>query len=310
MIKELGQLAEATISILAEDTIEFDTPFVGRFGLSVLLELRAGDSEKHILFDTNSAAQPLLHNLKIMGKSLDRVSTVYLSHCHYDHTDGLPRVLEALQRPVPVLAHPEIFRPCFEINPDGIRHIGITGHSQSDFERLGAVFTLTRDPLNLMTGVVSTGEIERLTPFEELEDLYTISNGEVVQDHERDDSAIILNLEHGLVILTGCCHAGIVNTMTHARRITGVEKVYAVMGGLHLIGASEEKIQKSVEALQAVDWVFAGHCTGFDGLRRISAAIGDRLRPIHTGSEIRLPVGDPSRAVRTIPPVVRDRYRF
>jgi len=310
MIKELGHLTEATVSILAEDTIEFDTPFVGRFGLSALLELRAGDFEKHVLFDTNSAAQPILHNLRIMGRSLDRVSTVYLSHCHYDHTDGLPGVLEALQRPVSVLAHPEIFRPCFEINPDGIRHIGITGHSQSDLERMGAVFTLTRDPLNLMTGVVSTGEIERLTPFEGLEDLYTISDGTVVRDHERDDSAIILSLEQGLVILTGCCHAGIVNTMTHARQITGVEKIYAVMGGLHLIGASEEKIQKSVDALQAVDWVFAGHCTGFDGLRRIGAAIGDRLHPFHTGSEIRLPVDDPSRPVRTIPPVVRDRYRF
>ena len=310
MIKELGHLTQATISILAEDTIEFDTPFVGRFGLSALLELRAGDSEKHILFDTNSAAQPILHNLRIMGKSLDRVSTVYLSHCHYDHTDGLPGVLEALQRPVAVLAHPEIFRPCFEINPDGIRHIGITGHSQSDLERKGAVFTLTRDPVNLMTGVVSTGEIERVTPFEELEDLYTISSGTVVRDHERDDSAIILNLEPGLAILTGCCHAGIVNTLTHARRITGVEKVHAVMGGLHLIGAKEDKIRESVKALQEVDWVFAGHCTGFDGLRRIANAVGDRLRPIHTGTEIRLPVEDPARPAQTIPTVVRDRYRF
>jgi 7,8-dihydropterin-6-yl-methyl-4-(beta-D-ribofuranosyl)aminobenzene 5'-phosphate synthase len=310
MIKGLGCLTEASLSILAEDTIEFDTPFEGRFGLSVLLELRAGDSEKHVLFDTNTSAQAILHNLEIMGKSLERVSTVYLSHCHYDHTDGLPGILEALGRPVPVLAHPEVFRPCFEINPDGIRHIGIVGHSRSDLESRGAVFTLTRDPVNLMAGVVSTGEIERLTPFEELEDLYTISNGSVVQDHERDDSALILNLEQGLVVLTGCCHAGIVNTLTHARRITGVERVYAVMGGLHLIGANEEKTRQSVKALQEVDWVFAGHCTGFDGLRRIGQAIGDRLRPIHTGTQIRLPVLDPASPARTIPTVVRDRYRF
>jgi 7,8-dihydropterin-6-yl-methyl-4-(beta-D-ribofuranosyl)aminobenzene 5'-phosphate synthase len=310
MIKPLGKLTQVTLTVLAEDTIEFDTPFLGRFGLSVLLELAAEEGEKHLLFDTNSAAQPILRNLEIMGKSLDRVSTVVLSHCHYDHTDGLPGILDSLRRPMPVIAHPEIFRPCFEINPDGVRHIGIVGHSRGDLEAKGAVFTLTRDPLNLMTGVVSSGEIERVTPFEQLEDLYTLSDGAVVQDHERDDSAIILNLEPGLAILTGCCHAGIVNTLTHARRITGVEKVHAVIGGLHLIGASEEKLEKSVQALRAVDWVFAGHCTGFDGLNRIAAAVGDRLRPIHTGTEIRLPVQDPLHPVRTIPTVVRDRYRF
>jgi 7,8-dihydropterin-6-yl-methyl-4-(beta-D-ribofuranosyl)aminobenzene 5'-phosphate synthase len=149
-----------------------------------------------------------------------------------------------------------------------------------------------------------------MTAFEGLEDLYTISEGVVVQDQERDDSALVLNLEAGLVILTGCCHAGIVNTMSHARRITGVEKIHAVIGGLHLIGASEEKIQGSVDALQEVEFVFAGHCTGFEGIRRIASALGDRFHPIHTGSEIRLPVMDRKEPVRTITTLLRDVYRF
>ena len=81
MIKELGYLQEACISILAEDSIAFDTPYVGRFGLSMLMELKAGSCQKHILYDTNSAAAPILHNLKIMEKSLERVDTIFLSHC-------------------------------------------------------------------------------------------------------------------------------------------------------------------------------------------------------------------------------------
>jgi 7,8-dihydropterin-6-yl-methyl-4-(beta-D-ribofuranosyl)aminobenzene 5'-phosphate synthase len=309
MIKELGYLKEATINILAEDTIPFDTPFMGRFGLSILLELKTETFEKHILYDTNSAAAPILMNLKILGKSLDRVNTIFLSHCHYDHTDGLTGVLEAIGRPVPVVAHPEIFRPCFGIKPDGIRHIGIVGQSRAALEQKGAVFTLTRKPLNLMTGVTTSGEIERVTSFEVLEDVYTMVDGAVVQDHEKDDAAVILNFQEGLVIITGCCHAGIVNTMKLARKITGADKIYAVIGGLHLIDASEEKIDKSIEALREVEWVFAGHCTGFDGLRGIANVMGDRFGQIQSGTIIHLPVKGDSPPVSTIPTAARDLHR-
>jgi len=308
VIKKLGCLQEATISVLAEDTIAFDTPFWGRFGLSMLLELKTEAFEKYILYDTNSAAAPILHNLRILGKSLDKVSTIFLSHCHFDHTDGLAGILEAIDQPIPVIAHPEIFRPCFEINPDGVRHIGVA-QSRMQLEQKGAILTLTREPLNLMTGVVTSGEIERVTSFEELEDLYTIVDGKVVQDHERDDSTVILNFREGLVIVTGCCHAGIVNTMMHAKKVTGVNEVHAVVGGLHLIDASEEKVEKSIDALSEVDWVFAGHCTGFDGLRRIANAIGDRFRWIHTGTIVHFPVKGDSPAFSTIPKAVRDLFR-
>jgi len=310
MIKELGYLDSATVSIVAEDTVAFDTPFWGRFGLSMLLELRAGVIEKHILYDTNSDAAPILHNLRIMGKSLDRVSAIFLSHCHYDHTDGLAGVLSALNRPTPVFAHPQTFRPCFEINPDGIRHIGFGEGDRQKLESRGAVWTLTKSPLNLMRGVLASGEIPRLTSFEPLEDLYTMIDGEVRQDHESDDASLILNFPQGLVIVTGCCHAGIVNTMMHARKISGVDKIHAVIGGLHLIDASEEKLEKSVEALCQVDWVLAGHCTGFEGERRLAAALGERFAIIHTGVEIHLPIQDLKASAYIIPPEVRDRYRF
>lgn len=310
MNKPLGRLTKATISILAEDTIEFDTPFLGRFGLSIQLEMSAEGIEKTILYDANSAAEPILRNLEILGKSLNAVSAIFLSHCHYDHSDGLPGVLEAIEHPVPVIAHPEIFRPCFEINPDGIRHIGIIAYDRSGLEQRGGIFTPAKTPLRIMTGVMTSGEIPRVTSFETLEDLYTIQDGKVVQDHERDDSALILNFEEGLVIVTGCCHAGIVNTMMHAREITGVDKVHAVIGGLHLIDASEEKVEKSIEALSEVDWVFAGHCTGFDAMRRIADGIGDHFHPMHSGSVIHFPIADPSSTVLTIPTAARDLHRY
>lgn len=310
VIKEFGNLKKGTIRIIAEDTVDFDTPFWGRFGLSMLLELSSDTSETQILYDTNSAAAPILHNMTILGKSLEEINSIFLSHCHYDHTDGLAGVLDALGRPISVVAHPEIFRPCFEINPDGIRHIGIIGPDRGELEQKGAVFTLTKQPINLMTGVMTTGEIQRLTSFEDLENLYTIINGDVVQDHERDDMSLILNFPQGLVLVTGCCHAGIVNTMQHAKSISGVDKVYAVVGGLHFTDASEEKFEKSIEALREVDWIFAGHCTGFNGIRKMAAALGERLAVFHTGSMIRFPVEDPAKRVYSIPKGLRDLYRF
>jgi len=275
----------------------------------MLIELKAETCEKWILYDTNSAAAPILHNLEIMGKSLERVDTIFLSHCHYDHSDGLPGILKSLGRPVPVIAHTEIFRPCFEINPDGIRHIGIVGNSREELEKKGAIFTLINSPLNMMTGVTTSGEIDRLTSFEELEDLYTIIDGKVVQDHERDDGAAILNFKEGLVVITGCCHAGIVNTMNHAKKITGVDKIYAVVGGLHFQDASEEKIEKSIAALEEVDWIFAGHCTGFDGMRRIANQKGRRFQAIHSGTVIHIPGQGKEPLVSTITTAVRDRHR-
>ncbi|MBW1790253.1 MAG: MBL fold metallo-hydrolase [Deltaproteobacteria bacterium] len=275
----------------------------------MLLELKAETSKKRILYDTNSAAAPIFHNLEIMGKSLEGVDTIFLSHCHYDHSDGLPGILESLGQPITVIAHTEIFRPCFEINPDGIRHIGMVGNSREELEKKGAVFTLTNSPLNLMTGVTTSGEIDRRTSFEELEDLYTITAGQVVQDHERDDGAVILNFKEGLVIVTGCCHAGIVNTMNQAKKITGVDKIYAVIGGLHFQDASEEKVAKSIEALEEVDWVFAGHCTGFEGMCRIANMKGDRFSAIHTGTVIHIPGQEKEPTVSTITTAERDRHR-
>jgi 7,8-dihydropterin-6-yl-methyl-4-(beta-D-ribofuranosyl)aminobenzene 5'-phosphate synthase len=135
-------------------------------------------------------------------------------------------------------------------------------------------------------------------------------DGNVVQDHERDDAAMILNFRQGLVIVTGCCHAGIVNTMEHAKKITGVNKIYAVVGGLHLTDASEEKVEKTIDALREVDWIFAGHCTGFEGLRKMASELGERLAVFHTGSMIRLPVENPAKPVYTIPTALRYLHRF
>jgi 7,8-dihydropterin-6-yl-methyl-4-(beta-D-ribofuranosyl)aminobenzene 5'-phosphate synthase len=286
-MKELGVLDEIEVTIVAEDTIGFDTPLMGRFGISMLLRLNARDIQKTILFDTNSAAKPVLNNLKLLGKNPQDISTIFLSHCHYDHTDGLAGILDALSRSVPVIAHPETFRPCFEINPDGMRMIGM-GYHREELEQKGAEFVLVREPLKLMTGVMTTGEVQRVTSYEKLEDLYTLDGSRVVQDQELDDTALVLNTRRGLVIISGCAHAGIVNTILTAQRVAGIEKVLAVIGGLHFVDASEEKVENSILFLhENVDHVFAGHCTGFESCCKMNKVLQDRFHQITTGMTIR-----------------------
>jgi 7,8-dihydropterin-6-yl-methyl-4-(beta-D-ribofuranosyl)aminobenzene 5'-phosphate synthase len=290
MVQNLGNITSATITILAEDLAGYDSPLNAMFGISMLLEIRVGDIETQILYDTNQASEPILQNLDTLCISLNRLNSIFISHCHFDHTGGLAGMLDAIDKPIPVIGHPSIFRPCFEIKPEGLWPIGLIGHSQADLEKRKAQFIFTREPLKMMTGVITTGEIPRVNDFELPGDMYTIQDGAVVRDEIIDDASIILNLPDGLVILAGCCHAGIVNTIAHAKAITGVAKIHAVIGGLHLLDASEDRLNKTIEALDDVKYIFAGHCTGLKALAAIMDAKGSNFSQIHTGKIIDLPI--------------------
>ena len=290
MVQKLGAISSATITILAEDLAGYDSPLNAMFGLSMLLEIRVGDIETQILYDANQASEPILQNLETLGISLNRLNSIFISHGHFDHTGGLAGMLEAIDKPIPVIGHPSIFRPCFEIKPEGLWPIGLIGYSQADLEKRKAQFIFTREPLKMMTGAITTGEIPRVNDFESPGDMYTIQDGAVVRDEIIDDASIILNLPDGLVILAGCCHAGIVNTIAHAKAITGVSKIHAVIGGLHLLDASEDRLNKTIEALADVDYIFAGHCTGLKALAAIMDAKGSNFSQIHTGKIIDLPI--------------------
>jgi 7,8-dihydropterin-6-yl-methyl-4-(beta-D-ribofuranosyl)aminobenzene 5'-phosphate synthase len=290
MVQEIGCIDGATITILAEDVAGYDSPLDAKFGLSMLLDIRVGKNDTQFLYDTNQASEPVIQNLHALNISLNRLNSIFLSHCHFDHTGGLTGILEAINRPIPVVGHPSIFRPCFEIKPEGLWPVGLIGTSQVDLERRNALLILTREPLNLMTGVISSGEIPRINDFEFPGDIYTIQDGIVVKDDMKDDAAIILNLPAGLVILVGCCHAGIVNTIVQAKAITGVTKIHAVIGGLHLLDADENRLYRTIQALEEVEYLFTGHCTGLKAMAALMQTKGLKFSQIHTGKIIHFPL--------------------
>lgn len=284
-------LEKLKITVMAEDSVGYDSALLGQHGISLLLTARSAGVEKNILVDVAQDPEALLANFKTMAISPAGIDAIVLTHCHYDHTRGLARILRAIGRSdIPVIAHPDIFRLNFVQTPF-LRHVGVMpGDLKPQIEDAGGVLFMTRDPLQLLPGLMTTGEVERTNDFEDAGiDLCTIEKGRVKTDTMADDISVVAVIEdRGLVVVTGCCHAGIVNVLATARRISGVEKVVGLLGGLHLVEASETRIGKTVEGIRAVDpdWVYAGHCTGFRAQAALYDALKKRFAPLQTGMVI------------------------
>jgi 7,8-dihydropterin-6-yl-methyl-4-(beta-D-ribofuranosyl)aminobenzene 5'-phosphate synthase len=213
-----------------------------------------------------------------MGISPAGIEAVVLSHGHYDHTGGLGVVVCGAGRQVPLIAHPDAFLPRRRNVPAS----GITDQPCPDavaLKKAGADIKLRSEPSTLAAGhVLVTGEIERTIPFEKgLAGAEIKKDGRWIPDLFLDDQALVISVkEKGLVVLSGCAHAGIVNTVEYARRITGTDRVHAVLGGFHLNGKAFEKvIPPTIEALRRIDpdYIVPMHCTGWDAINRFRGAM-------------------------------------
>jgi 7,8-dihydropterin-6-yl-methyl-4-(beta-D-ribofuranosyl)aminobenzene 5'-phosphate synthase len=194
-----------------------------------------------------------------------------------------------MKKGVPVIAHPKIFDPKLKMKPH-LKFIG-TPCKPSDIEFAGGVPLLAAGPVQIANGITTTGEVQRTTAFEKVRGFWTVYNGSFVEDIMLDDQDLLINLENkGLVVVAGCAHSGIINAIKHAQNITETNRVYAVLGGFHLMNANNERIQATVEELKKLDPHFIGpcHCTGVKATKIVIEALGDRCRPLHTGDIIKL----------------------
>jgi len=289
-VAEIGELNSLKITVLAEDSVLYESHYLGQHGVSFLLEGVKGSDVMRILVDVGQDSQALLNNMKLMNISPAIIDAVVLTHCHYDHTQGVARMLREIGRKdIQVIAHRDIFRLNFVTEPYP-RHVGIMpGDSREEIEKAGGSLLLTRDPVKLMSGITTTGEVKRQTDFEEVGiALKTIEGGEVVDDRMLDDISVVANVNgKGLVIVTGCSHAGIVNIARHAVELTGCEKIEGILGGLHLVDASDVRIRKTVDELSRLNpkWICAGHCTGFKAQVELYLTFRERFSPLQTGMQ-------------------------
>lgn len=284
-------LDKLTVTVLAENNVPHKSPLLGQHGVSFWLEATNGTDEKRILVDVGQHPDALFFNAGILQVPLAKTDAIVLTHCHYDHTQGLSRVLKAIgKQDLPVIMHPSLFRPNFVTAPF-FQHLGIrSGDEPDEIRAAGGKLVPARDPLQLMPGLSTTGEIPRITDFEkEATARRTINDaGQVVPDFMLDDIGLAARIKgKGTVIVTGCSHAGIINILKHS--VIQGEKVLGIIGGLHLVEASEERIEKTVSAMEefAPMLVAAGHCTGSRAQATLHAKLGERFNTMGPGTVFR-----------------------
>jgi len=288
-MNDFGFLDKFKVTILAEDSVLYESPFLGQHGISFFIEAQKGNVKRSILVDVGQNHEALMHNMKLLGIDPSAIDAIVLTHCHYDHTQGIAEMLKAIGRKnIPIIAHPETFRLNFVIDPF-LRHVGVMNEdSKEKIEENGGILFLSRDPIQIMPGLTTTGEVKRSTDFEDVTiPLKTINpEGRIIEDRMMDDISVVANIRNeGIVILTGCSHAGIVNIVKHSIDLAGIKKIKAVIGGFHLIDATSERIEKTVKALseQDIELISAGHCTGFEAQVELYKTFGKKFCPLHTG---------------------------
>ena len=268
------------ITILCENSVGPISGTLGEHGFAALVEPAGGEP---LLFDAGQGLT-LLHNAGRMNRDLRRVPCVALSHGHYDHAGGLLPLLNECG-PKQVFAHPGVFAPRFRVKDNGeCVDIGMP-HAQQDLELAGASFFLADSHRRIAPGIWLTGEIPRVTPFETGDaGLFLDCHGHV-QDSIIDDQSLIIETRQGLVLLLGCCHAGLVNTLQHVITLTGRSDIHAIVGGMHLGFCSETQVGQTIAALRplGVKKLAAAHCTGFHAAARIRHECPAAFQPAMVG---------------------------
>jgi len=265
--------------------------FTGEWGLSILVE--AGGEA--VLLDAGFS-DSIMRNALAGGVDLGKVSKIVISHGHMDHTGGLRLLLQVMRKKVDIYAHPEMWGGKYaRISQPGskdasYRYVGVP-FCREELEGLGASFIFTKEPVWLNDYVVTTGEVPMVTSFEKVDDNMYVRDGDsFLPDTMPDDQSLIVKTDKGLVVVLGCAHRGMVNTMLHAQKITGTEKIHAVVGGTHLIRAGEQQLRETIAALRkmGVEKIGVSHCTGLPAASVLAREFGDRFFFNNAGSVVEL----------------------
>jgi len=219
-----------------------------------------------------------MNNIALLGLDIGKSNAFSLSHGHYDHYTGAISILKQNQSKIapgtPFYVGEEAFARRYTLRPGATEPTDLGQLSKEDIEALGLKIVVAKTPTEIVPGAHLTGNIERVTSYEKIPPSQQVKRGEKIEsDTFPGEQAVFFNVKgKGLVVISGCAHCGIVNTVKHAQKVSGTEKVHAIMGGFHLIVAKPELIQSTVADIKAMkpDHIVGTHCTGFRAMVALS----------------------------------------
>ncbi|HET8856846.1 MAG TPA: MBL fold metallo-hydrolase [Nitrososphaeraceae archaeon] len=295
----------------------FNKPPIAEHGFSTLVEISYKYKDKKILkkflFDTGVSKNGIIYNSNIFGINFEGIETIILSHGHFDHISGLISVLKKINKPIEIITHPDAFLRRWVVFPDG-RKARMDTLDEGEIKEFGGIIIKNSDinylprlktkinPKDYIDNNISnnnnnnriliTGEIPRITKFEKGFPLQfkegKDENDLIADPFVKDDQALVILLKNkGLVILTGCGHAGIINTLNYATKVTGIKKVYAIIGGFHLTGEGyEESIPLTISELLKInpEYIIPCHCTGWKASNEIIKSMPKKYIQTSVGS--------------------------
>jgi 7,8-dihydropterin-6-yl-methyl-4-(beta-D-ribofuranosyl)aminobenzene 5'-phosphate synthase len=295
----------ADLLVKSTDTVKrfTDEPLLAEHGFAALIELK--DAGTTILWDAGISSTALMENVERMEIDLTTIDKIALSHGHGDHYAAMTNVLQEIAgRPdsrewdkdvtaeeiqswieslkMPLIAHPAAFRERWGIDDEEGKKYGPGIVPRAEWEAAGANVILSEGPYPLGPGCWTTGAVPRRS-FEKAgtgpSRAYRVGD-EFIRDYMDDDQSIVINVrDKGLVVVSGCAHSGIVNTVNYAQEISGVDQVWAVLGGFHLAPADDDEIQRTIDEIKKVKptLVAPSHCTGFKAISQFAIQMPDEF---------------------------------
>jgi 7,8-dihydropterin-6-yl-methyl-4-(beta-D-ribofuranosyl)aminobenzene 5'-phosphate synthase len=296
---------KANLIVESTDTVKYFTekPLLAEHGFSVLIQV--DDSEKQILWDAGVSKVALIENMQRMEIDPKAISGIALSHGHLDHYAAMTELLSEMKLApedkewgesvtkeeieewiaefqIPIAAHPAAFRERWWVNDDDQMVGPFLPPPDLEWKAAGAKIILSEEPYKLAKGCWTTGFVPRKS-FEQSgrpTKLLYRDGSDFIPDDLEEDQAIVINIkDKGLIVLSGCAHSGIVNAVQHAKEFTGIDRVYAIIGGFHLARADDDEIDKTVEYIKSTKptYIIPSHCTGFQAIGQFAQEMPDEF---------------------------------